>query len=119
MTTIQLIIVCATVLLLALIAAGALERGRGGESAPGPTLAGRTVVVNTPKPDDQSVRGVVVSHHADRITLREAEYLHASGAQPAAGLVHLPLPVSSIQEVDGLTPRPAIGKPESRRGRGI
>lgn len=68
---------------------------------PGPSLVGRTVVVHTRQPDDQSVRGVLVGQHADRLVLREAVYLHGESSVEAAGLVHLPtMVVSTVQEIE-------------------
>lgn len=65
--------------------------------AQGPSHVGDTVVLHTLKPDDQSIRGIVQSDHADRYLLREAEYLHASGPQPVGSYVEVPKPVSSVQ----------------------
>lgn len=87
-------------------AVGALEQATAAfqhaaeRAAPGPSLVGRTVVVHTRRPDDQSVRGVLVAHHADRLVLRDAVYLHATGTQAADGLVHIPLlTMSTMQEI--------------------
>lgn len=67
----------------------------------GPPLAGRTVVVHTRRPDDQSLRGVLVAQHADRLTLRDVVYLHLSGEQEVGGMVHIPLgAVSFVQEIE-------------------
>lgn len=67
----------------------------------GPTLASKTVIVHTRRPDDQSLRGILVAQHADRITLSEVVHLYASGDQAVAGSVHIPLVnVSTIQEID-------------------
>lgn len=127
MTTPQLIIVCATVLLLA---AGYLyvrhqeRRGREraesahtgmlraiGDSlenvvahaeqrAPGPLLVGKTVVVSTRQPDAQSVQGVVAGDYPDKIVLREATR-YKPGGDPVAvpGSVEIERPVSTIQVV--------------------
>jgi hypothetical protein len=69
---------------------------------PGPTLTGKTLVIHTKKPDDQSIRGVLQAQHADRVTLREAVYLHKGGTSPVmGGLVHIPLSaISWMQEID-------------------
>lgn len=54
----------------------ASESGRGR-----PSLEGRRVIVNTPKPDDQAIRGVVVQELEDGgYALAAAEYL-----EPAQG----------------------------------
>jgi hypothetical protein len=69
--------------------------------APGPTLAERTLIVHTRRPDDQSLRGVLVAQHADRLTLREVAYLHAGGTKETHGLVHVPLSsISWMQEIE-------------------
>lgn len=85
--------------------------------AAGPSLAGRTIVVHTKKPDDQSVRGVLFAHHADRLVLREVVYLHAESATPLQGLVSFPMEsVSFWQEV--APDAPLVTRPASRsRGR--
>lgn len=65
---------------------------------PGPTLVASTVVIHTQ--DGRSIRGILVAEHADRLTLREAFYLHESGAQDAGGLVHVPRDnVAFLQEL--------------------
>lgn len=67
---------------------------------PAPSLRGRTVVVHTRRPDDQSLRGVLVAEHADRLTLRDVVYLHATGDRETGGLVHVPLAsISWMQEL--------------------
>lgn len=66
--------------------------------APGPSLYGRSVVVSTRRPDDQSIRGVLVAQHSDRVTLREAIYL--PGDKAIDGLVHVPVAnVAFVQEI--------------------
>jgi hypothetical protein len=106
-STAQLVIVCLSALLavgivaLAAVAIADVKRERAPERAvSGPSLVGKSLVVHTRKPDDQSVRGVVDAHYADRLVLRDAAYLHASGAQSAGGLVDvLLINVSSWQEL--------------------
>lgn len=68
---------------------------------PGPSLIGKTVVVNTRRPDDQTVRGVLVAHHADRLTLSDAVVVHGAGSSVAVtGLIHVPLiGISTVQEI--------------------
>lgn len=68
---------------------------------PAPSLVKRTVVVHTRRPDDQTIRGVLVAQHADRLILKEAVYMYGSGNQPIAGLAHIPVgSISWMQEVD-------------------
>jgi hypothetical protein len=67
---------------------------------PGPTLTGRTVVVNTRKPDDQTIRGILHAQHADRWSLRAAVVVTGVGEQPARGLVHVPVEnIAFVQEI--------------------
>jgi hypothetical protein len=71
--------------IVALAAVGALTFiALRSQLAPGPSLAGRTVEVHTKRPDDQTIRGVLVAQHADRWGLTDAVYRHASGDQPIA-----------------------------------
>jgi hypothetical protein len=87
------------------IDAGDLEitqlRGRLAER--GPSLVGKTVVINTCKPDDQTFRGIVHGKYTDRWTLRDACYVAAGGTeQPIPNLHHIPVGnVSSVQEIEG------------------
>jgi hypothetical protein len=106
-TTAQLIIICVAAIVIAILVAKLIgtalfnQRLANVASLPGPSLVGRTVVVHTRRPDDQSVRGVLVAHHTDRLVLREAVYVHASGSQDAGGLIHVPLlGVSTVQEIE-------------------
>lgn len=54
---------------------------------PGRGLAGRTVVVNLVT--GESLRGVIVGDHADRLVLRDVVYQAPSGDHPADGVVHV------------------------------
>lgn len=85
MTIALIIIACA--LLAAVLALAGLLAGR---LLPGPPLRGRTVTVNTRRPDDQTIKGVLVSQHADRLTLMDAVYVTPAGEQPIGGQVHIP-----------------------------
>lgn len=104
MTTLQLLIVCAAtllaVVLVGIFVLAALERTTA-EAERGPSLAGKSLVVHTRKPDDQSIRGVVAAHYTDRLVLRDAQYLSPSGDhQAAGGLVDvLLINVSTWQEI--------------------
>ena len=88
MTTGQLVIVCATLLLLALIAAGILSTRRDSEPVLlGPAeeevpTVGSTAVVHTR--DERSLRGTVVRSTATYIVLREASLL-AGGQEHGVG----------------------------------
>lgn len=79
MTTAQLIIACATVLLLALIAAGTLLGAPGSQDAGAPPRVGHRVTVHTKSPDDQTIFGVLVADYTDRLSLEHAELVSATG----------------------------------------
>lgn len=74
----------------------ALERP---ERELGPELTGKSVVVHTRRPDDQTIRGIVCAHYADRLELRDVTYSVPGGTSSSAqGLVDVPwLNVSSCQ----------------------
>lgn len=73
----------------------------GQEARPGPSLVGKTVVINTRKPDDQTIRGVVHGQYPDRWTLRDAVYVTGVGDQPIDGLEHVPVAnVAFAQEIE-------------------
>ncbi len=96
--TLALIVLAAALAFVVVVLAGVAVRSR---LAPGPVLTGRTLVVHTRRPDDQTLRGVLHGQYADRLTLRDAVYVHPSGEQPAGGLVHVPLAnVSWVQEIE-------------------
>lgn len=71
------------------------------------SLEGRHCVVNTKRPDDQSIRGVVSEQYDDGgLLLRAAAYLEPGGQELDAGDVYLPgSSVSSVQ-VDAPLPAP-------------
>lgn len=100
MTTLQLLIVCLTVIVVfAISSATILVKSRShGSLSP----VGKTVVVNTRKPDDQSIRGVIHAFDPELIVLRDAIFLEHGGNQhAAAGLVSIPRAgVSSMQEIE-------------------
>lgn len=86
MTVAILILAAAALALAGLIAFS------GRTPRPGPILSGRTVTVYTRRPDDQTIRGVLVAHHSDRLTLAQAVYVvPGDGAPdvPIDGAVHV------------------------------
>lgn len=87
----------AAILLLAALNAGALYRA---SRPPRRGLAGRTVVVHTE--GGESVRGIVASEHADRLTLEQAFYLHHGGNETRIdGLWHAPRArITGTQELE-------------------
>lgn len=73
----------------------------GARLRPAPKISGRTVVINTRRPDDQTIRGVIHGQYADRWTLRDAILITPIGEQPMQGLQHIP--VANIAFVQELT----------------
>jgi hypothetical protein len=62
------------------------------QTAPGPPLVGRTIEVHTRRPDDQTIRGILVAQHSDRWTFEQAVYRHTSGDAPIKDrVVHVPV----------------------------
>lgn len=109
MTT-ALVLLAASLAVATLAMTGALVRSR---LYPGPPLTGRTLVVHTRRPDDQTLRGVLYAQHADRLTLRDAVYVHRSGDQPIAGLAHVPMAnIAFIQDIPP-TPEGVSSEPHS------
>ena len=87
MTAVIVAIALLAILNIALIATGIVTSRR----APTARLVGETIVVHTQKPDDQSIRGVVVAEHADRLVLRDAIILVAEDVQHAIpGMSEIP-----------------------------
>lgn len=123
MNTLQLTILCITVLLLAagyLYVRSQERRGRAraedahsellrqiGDSlenalayaearAPGPLLTGKKVVVTGR--DGASVEGIVAADYPDKVVLRSAVFFKPGGDRtPAGGTIEVPRPVSHIQ----------------------
>lgn len=62
---------------------------------PGPSRHGQTVTVNTRRPDDQTLRGVVLAEHADRVILGDAAVVTGGGLQPVPGGV-LSVPTANV-----------------------
>ena len=71
-------------------------------AAPGPTLSGKTVVIQTHKlTDDRTIRGVLHGAYADRWTLRDAVLVTPIGEQPLSGLQHVPVQsIAWVQQVE-------------------
>lgn len=96
MTTLQLLIVCATAIILA-----AIWRWPGMVKSGADALTGRTLIVHTKKPDDQTIRGTVHAFDDQLVILRDAVYLVEGGKHhPAGGLVTVPRSsISNWQEL--------------------
>jgi len=63
-----------------------------------PSLLRKTIVINTK--DGRTIRGVLMSEHADRLTIVEAFYLAGNGEHQLAGQTHIYRSnVSFVQEV--------------------
>jgi hypothetical protein len=99
MNTLQLIIVCVTALGLA-----AIYRLPAMVKSGGDALSGRTLVVHTRQPDDQTIRGVVHAFDDSLVVLRDAVYLTKDGQhQPAGGTVTIPRAnISNWQELPAM-----------------
>lgn len=99
MTTLQCLIASFTVITVAAIYA--VQSVVKSEADVGNGLIGRTLVVHTRKPDDQSIRGTVHAFDVQLVVLREAMYLNADGKhQPAGGIVTIPRAnISNWQEL--------------------
>lgn len=87
MTTLQLLIVCATTIAVAgIIAAVRMYRPAAGPQLDSPPpRVGHRVTVHTKKPDDQTIFGVCVGDYLDRLVLEDAEYVTATGGKPIPG----------------------------------
>ena len=96
MTTLQLLIVCLTIIVVS-----AIWRFPGMVKSGADALSGRTLVVHTRQPDDQTIRGVVHTFDDQLVILRDAVYLTKEGQhQPAGGLVTVPRAnISNWQEL--------------------
>ena len=55
------------------------------EAPHAPSRVGERVTVNTKKPDDQTIAGVVVGDYSDRLMLDDAEYVTAAGPRSLPG----------------------------------
>lgn len=97
--TIALLVV-ALIAILALVA-GLVVVTVQARTSPGPSLVNRTLVIHTH--DGQTIRGLLENQHADRWTLREAEYERTEtdgGNVPLDGLAHIPVAtISWVQEI--------------------
>jgi hypothetical protein len=92
------LIVVAVLALIAVLALAVLVLRR--HAGAGPLLVGRTVVVNTRRPDDQTIRGVLHGQYADRWTLRDAAYVDGGSEHPVRELVHVPVTnIAFVQEI--------------------
>lgn len=95
---IAVVILACTVLACLVVGVVLVVRG----PRPAPRIVGRTVVVHTRRPDDQTIRGVLHGEHTDRWVLRDAVHVHAGGETPAGGLVHIPVQVIAwAQDITG------------------
>lgn len=98
--TIAFLILAAALVLLATVI-GVIALAVRSRVVPGPSLVAKTVVVQTKRPDDQSVRGVVLAVHADRWTLTEAFYVTGGpGEHVIPGILHIPSDsIAFVQEL--------------------
>lgn len=79
----------AAVALAAVIVLGAIA-GRSSLTT-GPSVRGETIAAHTRGPEPETIRGVVVAHHADRLILRDAVLeLGQDARAPIPGLAEIP-----------------------------
>jgi hypothetical protein len=95
--TVQLVIVCATVLLsLGMLLASRLPLPQRQRRAP---VVARRVTIHTRKPDDQAIHGLELHASAGRHELVDAHYVTARGDVPIPGTVIVPAAnISWIQD---------------------
>lgn len=68
---------------------------------PGPSLVAKTIVVQTVRPQSETIRGVLVSAHADRWVLTDAYYVEAEAERPLGGTFHIPVNrIAFVQEIE-------------------
>jgi hypothetical protein len=94
-----LLAVCIIVVAVAVVVTCATWLSQRSTSAGSASLVKKTMIVNTK--DGQSVRGVLIRQHSDRLTLDNALYLQENGRETAIdGLTHIPISnVSWVQEI--------------------
>jgi hypothetical protein len=56
---------------------------------PGPVTTGYPVTVNTKRPDDQTLHGVLVREHPDRLELEDAVWVQPHERTPIPGTVRI------------------------------
>lgn len=84
MTTLQLAMVCLTVFGTVAVLRSPTLRTR-------PAAHGHRVTINTRRPDDQTLTGIVDGEWADRVRLVDAHVVTATGTQPVpGGIVSIP-----------------------------
>ena len=93
MTVIAIIAIVIAVVAL-LVAAAAIRRT-------GPLLVGKTVVIHTRKPDDQTIKGVLHGKYPDVWTLRDAVVVLPNREQALGGIQHVPVAnIAYAQEIE-------------------
>jgi hypothetical protein len=91
-STVQLVIVCVTVLLLAVTAAvahvaTATAREAAATPPAAPVRTGRRVTIHTKEPDDRTIYGLLVADFPDRLSLENAEFVNAAGKHALPGRI--------------------------------
>lgn len=81
MSTVQLVIVCVTVLLIVVTVCAAPVARRERPAS----LVGSRVTVHTRRPDDRSLTGIVDQDTASYVRLVDASYVTSAGVQPVPG----------------------------------
>lgn len=135
MTTFQLLIICATTIGLASLAAAvivfrvfALGAAVKADPHAPPPRVGHRVTVHMKKPDDQTIFGVLTGDYTDRVVLEDAEYVTATGAVPIPGRqdidtcdiawidVHALVTIPDRAPADAPKPQPTKPRPRERSG---
>lgn len=90
MSTLQLLIICLTVLCVVVVLAPEHRRARGSFATPGSRVS-----VHTRLPDDRTITGLLADQHPDRLELVDASYVTEQGSTPIPGGTVV-VPASSV-----------------------
>lgn len=86
-------------LIAAVVIVGAALLVVAARCMPSKPPVGRRVTVNTKRPDDQTIHGVMLAQHTDVVVLVDATYVTSGGETPIPGRVRVPLAnVAWLQE---------------------
>jgi hypothetical protein len=68
---------------------------------PGPSLVAKEVVIQTVRPNSETIRGVLISAHADRWVIADPFYVEPDGEKPLGGRLHVPVGrIAYVQEIE-------------------
>lgn len=117
MTVAVVALAAAVSLSVALLIGDHLRRVRD-PTVPDALRAGETVIVNTPRPDDQSIRGVVVRDLGTGVELARAELLQPDGSAleiDGGAWVERPFAYVQLLTTAPLRPLSDFGEAERRK----